>query len=127
MVDERKAALQAQRLLSGVVVPSVTDMEQAIDSWIEVCEHHAERSEADKLESTEVKKEQAVAEAIRDSISKRLSKKRDFQSVVEAHEVVDLMDPGDVRQERRQIQQNLHASRSISAKKAHILMPHLAS
>lgn len=34
MVEERKAALDARKLLSGVALPPVTDLEQAIDSWI---------------------------------------------------------------------------------------------
>ncbi|KAF8459137.1 hypothetical protein BGX38DRAFT_1264826 [Terfezia claveryi] len=85
MVGDRKGALEARKLLSGVALPPTTDLEQAIDLWIETCERRNELWETVKAESSaEVKKEKAVSEILRDNLTKRLSKKRDFQAVVEA-------------------------------------------
>jgi len=41
----------------------------------------------------EVKKEKVMSEVLRDNLTKRLSKRRDFQAAVEAREVVDLTVP----------------------------------
>ena len=113
MVDERKALLEERKGLSGVAIPPVTDLEQAIDSWIEIHERRVElRDNMKSQASADAKKEKAVAEVLRDNLSKRLSKKRDFQAVVEAREVVDLEAPGDVIHKRRKIRENLHANRS---------------
>ena len=111
LVSERKAEIDARKKSSGVALPPATDLEQAIDSWIEICERRAEVREAIKSEaSTEVKKEKAIAEVLRNNLSKRLSKKRDFQAVVEGRETVDLTAPGDVVHKRRQIRANLRTT-----------------
>ncbi|KAF8459138.1 hypothetical protein BGX38DRAFT_1264827 [Terfezia claveryi] len=102
MVGDRKGALEARKLLSE----------------IETCERRNELQETVKAESSaEVKKEKAVSEILRDNLTKRLSKKRDFQVVVEAREVVDLTSPGNVPQKRCQIRENLHAKTSNSESK----------
>lgn len=49
---------------------------------------------------------------LRDNLSQRLSKKRDYQAVVEAREEVDLTAPGDVVKKRRQIRKNLRSIES---------------
>ena len=108
MVDERKAVLEERKGLSGVAIPPVTDLEQAIDSWIEISERRAEVRDTMKSQaSADVKKEKAVAEVLRDNLGKRLSPKHDFQAVVEAREVVNLEAPRDVIHKRRQIRENL--------------------
>ena len=62
-----------------MALPPATDLEQAIDSWIKICERRVEEREAIKSEaSTEIKKEKAIAEVLRNNLSKRLSKKHDF-------------------------------------------------
>lgn len=101
MVDERKSGLQARRLQSGVALQPVTDLDQAIDSWIQICERRIDIREKNKVEaSSEVKKEKLAAEVLRDNLSQRLSKKRDYQAVVEAREEVDLTAPGDTIKKR---------------------------
>ncbi|KAF8445289.1 hypothetical protein BGX38DRAFT_1271325 [Terfezia claveryi] len=116
MVSECKASLEARKQLTGVALPPVTDLEQAIDSWIEICERRAEKKKAIKSEaSIEENKDKAIAEVMRDNLTKRLSKKRDFQAVVEAREVVDLTAPGDTISKRRQIRHNLRASKNESS------------
>ena len=74
------------------------------------------RSEALKLNKTEAsmdaKKDKAIAEVLRENLTKSLSKKRDFQAVVEACEDVDLTAPGDIIKKRRQIRQNLRENDS---------------
>ncbi|KAF8446958.1 hypothetical protein BGX38DRAFT_1143062 [Terfezia claveryi] len=113
IVGDRKADIAARKMLSGVALPAATDLEQATDSWIEICEHRAEIRDNVKSEaSTDIKKEKVIAEVLRDNLTKRLSKKRDFQAVLEARELVDLTSLGDVIQKRRQIRQNLRANRS---------------
>ena len=113
MVAECKATLDAQKTLSGVALPPVTDLEQTIDSWVVICERQAEMRDAIKSEaSAEVKKEKAITEALRDNLTKRLSKKRDFRAVVDAREAVDLTAPGDIIQKRRHIRENLRANRN---------------
>ncbi|KAF8421900.1 hypothetical protein BGX38DRAFT_1279934 [Terfezia claveryi] len=116
MVSERKASLEARKQFTGVALPPVIDLKQAIDSWIEICERRAEKKKAIKSEaSIEENKDKAIAEVMRDNLTKRLSKKRDFQAVVEAREVVDLTAPGDTISKRRQIQHNLRASKNESS------------
>lgn len=57
-------------------------------SWIEVCERIGETAWSEGF--TEVKKEKVISDVLRDNPSKRLSKKRDVQAVVEAGEMADL-------------------------------------
>ncbi|KAF8454418.1 hypothetical protein BGX38DRAFT_1268017 [Terfezia claveryi] len=115
MVSECKATLEARKQLSGVALPPVTDLEQAIDLWIELCERRTENKKNIKAEaSAEVNNDKVIAEVMRDNLTKRLGKKHDFQAVVEAREVVDLTAPGDIIQKRRQIRQNLRASKNDS-------------
>ncbi|KAF8435231.1 hypothetical protein BGX38DRAFT_1275131 [Terfezia claveryi] len=117
MVGDRKGALEAWKLLSGVALPPTTDLEQAID-YGSRRERRNELRETVKAEgSAEVKREKAVSEVLRDNLTKRLSKKRDFQAVVEAREVVDLTAPGNIHQERRQIRENLRAKTSNNESK----------
>lgn len=102
-----------------MVVPSVTDLDQAIDIWIEICERRIEKRETIKSEGTlgEVQREKIISEVLSDNLTKRLSKKRDFQAVVEAREVVDLTMPGDIVQKRRQIRQNLRTNKTNTKSK----------
>lgn len=111
MVGDRKAALEAQRLLSGVALRPATDLEQAIDLWIETCERRPELREAAETEwSAELKREKCISEVLRDNLTKRLSQKRDFRAVVEASEVVDLTAPGNVVKKRRRIREDIRAN-----------------
>ncbi|KAF8455124.1 hypothetical protein BGX38DRAFT_1258235 [Terfezia claveryi] len=127
MVAERKSTLEARDMLSGVAIPPVTDLEQAIDAWIEICERRLETLESTKSEaSAETKKEKAISEMLRDNLTKRLSNKRRFQAIVEAREVVDLTAPGDVIPKRRHIRQNLRATPPQTPNAAHPQAPNPA-
>jgi len=51
----------------------VSDLEQAIDSWIEICEGRTEMRETAKSEGS-TEKEKAMSDFLRDNLTKRLSK-----------------------------------------------------
>ena len=108
MVGDRKASIEAQKTLSGVAIAPITDLEQAINSWIKLINRRVEtRQEIKSKASQEVKQEKENAEVRRGNMRKRLAKKREFQAVVEAREIVDLEAPGDTIQKRRQIRRHL--------------------
>ncbi|KAF8449790.1 hypothetical protein BGX38DRAFT_1329994 [Terfezia claveryi] len=112
------ALFKEMTVTPAVSLPPTTALKQAIDFWIETCERRNELRGTAKAEgSAEVKREKAISEALRDNLTKHLSKKRDFQAVVEAHEVVDLTAPGNVPQKRRQIRENLRANTNNTGSK----------
>ena len=95
MVADRGAALAAQKLQSGVAISS-TDLDQAIDLWIELMERRKQEKEKEKP-SSQVEEGKAKAAIWRENLVKTLSEKRTFQEVSS----IDLTESGSVRDKRR--------------------------
>ncbi|KAF8455794.1 hypothetical protein BDZ91DRAFT_746189 [Kalaharituber pfeilii] len=90
IIMERKAELATRELLSGVAIPATSDLEQAIDTWIELVDRRMEEKRQKLGEKGQVKLEKEMASIRRENLSKTLSQKRTYQEV--AREVVDLTD-----------------------------------
>lgn len=101
IVSERKAAIAIRRAQSGVVVavaPPATDLEQAIDTWIEWMDRRAEEKQARNAQSPQIKQDKEKAVINHQNLSKSSSEKRTFQEV---QATVDLADSDTVRDKRQ--------------------------
>ncbi|KAF8473509.1 hypothetical protein BDZ91DRAFT_714808, partial [Kalaharituber pfeilii] len=87
-IIERKAELTARESLSGVAIPASTDLDQAIDAWIELVERRTEVKQRKLGNKAQVKLEKEIASIRRDNLSKPLSQKHTYQEVV--RQVMDL-------------------------------------
>ncbi|RPB27108.1 hypothetical protein L211DRAFT_846659 [Terfezia boudieri ATCC MYA-4762] len=108
LITEREAVIRAHKLQSGVAVAAPTDLDQALDEWMEIIERRNEERKGQ--EADDIKREKAASEIKRENLLHTLSKKRTFNAVMDARNTVDLTHPGDVVIKRRQIRENLRES-----------------
>ncbi|KAF8430493.1 hypothetical protein BGX38DRAFT_1146881 [Terfezia claveryi] len=78
IVIERKGVIEARKKLSGVAEAAATDLDQAIDMWIEIIERRRDQQSIDIEGKAEIKAEKAAAEVLRDNLTKSFEKKWDF-------------------------------------------------
>ncbi|KAF8434464.1 hypothetical protein BGX38DRAFT_1219473 [Terfezia claveryi] len=97
IVSERKAAIAIRQTQSGVAIAPPTDLEQAIDTWIEWMDRRGEEKQAKIAHSTQIRQEKEKAAIKRQNLGKSLSEKRTFQEVA----AVDLTDGDTIRDKRR--------------------------
>ena len=93
MVTERQATIEVNKRLSGVAIPPLTDLEQALDDWIEVVERRNDEQKTKSQSLEEIKREKEIHEIKRENLLHTISKKRTFNAVLDAREVVDLTNP----------------------------------
>ncbi|KAF8455067.1 hypothetical protein BDZ91DRAFT_746987, partial [Kalaharituber pfeilii] len=122
-IIERKAELTARESLSGVAIPASTDLDQAIDAWIEVVERRTEVKQRKLGDKAQVKLEKEIASIRGDNLSKTLSQKRTYQEVV--RQVVDLTESSQAtsstaakRDKRRRIGQGWARGQQMEADKS---------
>ncbi|KAF8434665.1 hypothetical protein BGX38DRAFT_1219010 [Terfezia claveryi] len=95
---KRKATIAVRCAQSGVAVAPPTDLEQAVDTWIEEwMERRGEEEQAKNAQSIQIKQEKEKAAIKPQNLTKTLSEKRTFQEVA----TLDLTDSDTVRDKRR--------------------------
>ncbi|KAF8467852.1 hypothetical protein BDZ91DRAFT_723278 [Kalaharituber pfeilii] len=109
-IIEQKAELTAQESLSGIAIPASTDLDQAINTWIEVVEYRTEVKQRKLGDKAQMKLEEEIASIRRDNMLKTLLQKHTYQKVV--RQVMDLIEssqaissPTAKRNKRRRIGQ----------------------
>ena len=80
MIADRQAAIARQKLQSGVAI-AATDLDQAVDLWIELAERRKMERESKPTISAQAEEEKERAAIIRENLVKTLSDKRTFQEV----------------------------------------------
>ena len=81
MIADRQAAIAAYKMQSGVAI-ATTDLDQAVDMWIEVVERWKE--ERDKPVSSQAEEDKAKAAIVRENLVRSLSQKRTFVELEDA-------------------------------------------
>jgi len=97
LLSKRKAEIAIQRAQSGVAVAPSTDLEQAIDTWMDWIARRGEGKQAKNVQSKQIKEEKEKAAIKQQNLTKTLSEKRTFQEIA----TVDLTDYDTIRDERR--------------------------
>ena len=112
LVKERKAIFEDLKKRPGLVRPPVTDLWEAVDLWMEVCEHRAEKHnlESEGLDIV-IKREKVIDEVFRYNSVYSYSEKRGVRAVLEARQLLDPTDPGDVVVKRCRTRRNPRGSR----------------
>jgi len=98
IVADRQAAIAAHKMQSGVAI-ATTDLDQAVDIWIEVVERRKEERDSARATSTQAEEERIKAEEVRESMVKSLSEKRTFEEVEDAG--IDFMSDSKREQRRK--------------------------